>query len=1001
MAILSVLGAQAQMAAYSVSTRVVGEPGPPTIIDLQGYTGEDLAGLMFDAEGYILEHNDENAKGFPIGFDFRYNGQRMRYFLINSDLRIQLSPTEYISTVLHQNTITWFTTEGIHDAIGISPRFGVWGREDSQISFWLEGEEEGYHTLCVEYKNLDFSNGSGYGTEGEYCGARATVQIRLYEHDSNIEIKVKGFQPTDPGRYNYFRIGILGLPNDFVQVQSWDGSIVSSRDNSITYNKDQYPVDGQVYTFVAPEPCITPTSSGSNLELTSTTDQISGKFTVGNGDHYIVLATPEETLYERPVNKTRYQVGDIIGNSEVIAITDKGEFTSKDGLPQGTYNVFVIAYNNMCMDGPLYCTDMLSGTIELKPEKPASLAVVNTGKNSLTLKAEDSGTQMLIAMSEVQATDQWDDPTSYGVFGTPTGTCHVGDEIEGGGKVIYVGRTKEAIYVSGLESGKVYFFRAWSTDGNGGYSTEWLDINALTVSELPWEPVLDGTPFKQPPLGWTTDGNEDYMWTIEDYNDLYIYNMISYLDGVAESWMVGPDVYLNEGSNWLSVEVGANSTPTFRTTDWVMEEGDEIAIQLSADGSNFTNILTLNKNNMPEYNDGGDIVNIWKDGEFTSFHVNFPEFAGQKVKVRLYVKRATKGYVNFKNLKIEGTLYGIVGNIPGLSWDEDLIMTQDKNDKNLYKASLDVEVTEIPVDAYEYKMRTNLNWESYQLPTYGYQYWKPETTGAHSLFFTADIATSSLSLDVRHPYEVSFDNKGSWTDVYAYVYSYDVNGNLVEYSGTWPGTEVPVSGGFFSRKWVYKFTPAQQPQYIIWNNGGGHPENGEAAEQTEEMPFVNGKTYSYFPEITSIKLPGSYNNWDAPEMMPGDYANMWETTIAVTNDAEFKLLVNGNNWIGYDDVDYNLYAPEGWIERGTDNSFKLKHSVAQKEAYYIVAYWQTPSQDIKSGWLISIEEGDPDAINSVYANAAQKKIIHNLAGQRLEKVRHGVNITNGQKVVVK
>ena len=998
-ALLSVLSAQAQMAAYSVSTRVDGEPGTPTTIDLQGFVGKDLSGIMIDANGNLEYNSVTNAKGFPIGFEFRYNGQRMTHFLIGGDLEIQLSPTQAISTDVHKYKSSWFTTSNCHDVIGISARQGIYGLEDTQFSYWLEGSEEGYRALVVEYKNVDFQG--TYNAANDYCGAKATVQIRLYEHDSNIEIKVKGFKPVNTGSYNYFRIGILGLSGDFLQVQSWDGSIVSSRDNYITYNEDQYPMDGQVYTFVAPEPCITPTSSGSNLELTSTTHQISGKFTVGNGDYYIVLATPEETLHERPVNKTRYQVGDIIGNSEVIAITSQGEFTSKEDLPQGTYNVFIIAFNNMCLDGPLYCTDMLSGTIDLKPEKPTSMALVNANKNSLTLRAEDSGRQIVIAMSEVQATDQWDVPQSYGVFGIPTGTCRVGDEIEGGGKVIYVGRTKEAIYVSGLESGKVYFFRAWSTDGNGGYSSEWLDINALTASELPWEPVLDSTPSNEPPIGWITNGNEDYVWTIRDYNDLYIYNMISSLDGVAETWMVGPDVYLNEGSNWLSVEVGANSIPTHWTADWVMEEGDEIAIQLSADGSNFTNILTLNKYNMPEYNNEGSVVNIWKNGEFTLFRVNFTEFAGQKVKVRLYVKRATKGYVNFKNLKIEGTLYGIVGNIPGLSWDDDLIMTQDKNDKNLYKASLDVEVTEIPADAYEYKMRTNMNWESYQLPTYGYQNWKPETTGSHRLFFTANIATNTLSLDVRHPYEVSFKNEGNWTDVYAYAYSYDENGNLVEYSGAWPGTEVLVSGGFFNRRWIYNFTPEQEPQYIIWNNGGGHSEYGEAAEQTEEMIFVNGKKYSYYPEITSVKLPGSHNSWNAPEMMPienNEYA--WETTIIVTQDTEFKLKVNGNYWIGYDEI-HTIEAPEGWIERGTYDRFNLKHSVAQKGAYRFIAYWMIPSNDVNSGWLIAIEEGDPDAINSVYADDAQMKIIHNLAGQRIEEARHGVNIMDGQKVVVK
>lgn len=998
MAVLAVLGAQAQMIAYSVSTRVEGEPEPPTFIDLQGTTGTDLSGRIIDAEGNIEDGPAQNAEGFPIGFDFRYNGQRMRYFLIGSDLEVQLSPTKYISTEVHRNKGYWFTTTGIHDVIGMSPRQGVYGLEDTQISFWLEGEMDGYRVLCIEYKNIDFQT-TWSGVE-DYCGSKATIQYRLYEHDGNIEMKVKGFQPVDTGTYNFFRIGLLGLSNDFVQMQSWDGNIVSSRDNTISYSPDSYPIDGQVYTFVAPEPCITPTSSGSNLELTSTSHQISGKFTVGNGDHYIVLATPEETISEHPANKTMYEVGDIIGNAEVIAIIDQGEFTGREGLSQGTYSVFIFAFNNLCMDGPLYSTDALFGTIALKPGKPTSLALANADKSSLTLKAEDCDIQMIIAMSEVQGIDEYDQFLSHGVFGEPVGIYQVGDEIEGGGKVVYVGRTNEAINIYGLEAGKAYFFRAWSTDGSGNYSSDWLDANAVTAAELPWELNLSTIPIGELPIGWTADENGNGIWSHDERNG-YIYNQANRAssDEPAECWLQTPDIYLNENSNWLSIEIGANAIPVRFATDWSMDDGDEIAIQLTTDGNTYTDILILNKYNMPEFTDESGTVNIWKNGEFTAFTVNFAEYAGQKVKVRLYIKRQSKGQVQFRNFRIDGTIYGIVGNIPGLSWYEDLFMTQDKNDKNLYKASLEVEVTEIPANDYEYKMRSNMNWESYQLPQEGYQYWKPETTGSHKLFFTADIATQTLTLDVHHPYEVRFKNEANWTDVYAYTFGYDGNGNLIEYSGAWPGTFVPSSFSMMSRKWIYNFTAEQEPQYIIWNNGAGHPEDGEAAEQTVEQPFVDGKTYSYLPEITSIKLPGSYNNWDAPEMTPSGYDNLWETTIGVTDDTEFMLLVNGNNWIGYDDL--TIDDPNGWLERGDEDCILLKHNVVQKEAYYIVAYWMNPSADVKSGWLIAIEEGDPDTINSVRANAAQKKIVHNLAGQRLDKIRRGVNIVNGQKVAKK
>lgn len=1003
LAFMAVLAAQAQMIAYQVMTNVQGQPGQPTVLDLQGNTGKDLSGLMIDADGNMEFNSVEDAKGFPIGFDFRYNGQKMKYFLIGTDLEVQLSPTETISTEIHKNLITGFTTDGIHDVIGMFPRNGVWGLDDTQISYWLEGNE-GYRALVIEYKNLDFGNGGGWGTEGEVCGAKATIQYRLYEQSGNIEIKVKGMEPTDPGNYNFFRIGILGDSNDFVQIQSWDGSVVSARDNSISYKKDQYPVDGQVYTFVAPEPCYKPTSSGSNLEMTSTTDQITGKFIAGNGDHYIVLATTDEALSERPADMTKYKADDVIGNAKVIAVTSTNEFYGAQGMAQGTYNVFVISFNSACMDGPLYSTECIMGTITLKPAKPAALAVEDADKNTMKLSATDSGAQMVIAMTDVQALSQWDEPLGVGLFGEPTGNYNVGDAIEGGGKVVYVGNTSDAINVSELAAGKVYFFRAWSTDGNGGYSSEWLDVNVVTAAELPWEPVLEGASPSEPPLGWTTDGNEDYMWAVEDYNDLYIYNKVNYVEGTAETWMEGPAVYLNEGSNWLTVDIGAYSIPIRFAADWEMAEGDEIAIQLTTDGSEYKNILTLNKDNMPEYTDeeSGETINIWKNGEFTNFRVNFSEYAGQKVKVRLYVKRATKGQVNFRNLKIEGTLYGIVGNIPGLTWDNDLFMTQDKDNKNIYTASLDVDITEEVTEPYEFKLRTNQSWDGYQLPKDNSNYlWKPTDADNYRLVFTADIAADMLSLSVQRPYEVSFDNKGGWSNVYAYTWIEDETGNVIaEPSGAWPGTKVEVSGGFFNRSWTYNFTAESRPQYIIWNNGGG--DEWEEADQTDDLPFVNGKKYSYFPEITSVQLPASWNNWNSPELEAGDYANMWDTTIALNDDGEFKLLVNGN-WLGYSDV--TIEAPEGWVVEGSENgNMKLMHSVAQKDAYYIVAFWQTPGPDVKEGWLVAVEEGDPSnittSVRSANANAIQQKI-YNLSGQRLDNTQRGVNIINGKKFTVK
>lgn len=1004
MAFLAVLAAQAQMIAYSVSTNVVGEPGEPTVVDLQGTVGADLEGTMFDADGNMeIGSVVEDAKGFPIGFEFHYNSQKMTHFLIGGGGIIQLSPTEIISTTAHKGGNSLFTTNGYHDVIGIVARNGFYGLEDTEISYWLEGQE-GYRALCIQYKNVDFK--AGFSSDNEYCGAKATIQYRLYEKTGNIEIKVKGFKPASTGNYNFMRIGILGDSKDFVQVRAWDGSVYSASDGSISYTTDSYPQDGTVYTFVAPEPCVSPIVAPTDLVLTSTTTQITGTFTVTQGDHFLVLATTEDALSEKPADGKKYAVGDEIGNAKVIANVDGAEFNGANNMEQGTYNVFVIAYNSLCMDGPLYCNESAKATITMKPGAPAALTVTATDKDNISLKAEDSGAQMVIAMTDQVAVNQSNQILTYGVFGEPTDSYNVGDEIQGGGKVIYVGSSADAIGIGDLTAGKAYFFRAWSTDGQGGYSSEYLDVNAVTAAELPWAFDLDGAPIGEAPFGWTENETSSGIWSMNQRTG-YFYNQVNVAsaEAPAECWRETHDIYLGEGSNWLSIEIACTEIPWRFASDWTMQEGDKVAVQVTTDGVEYKDILVLDKDNMPDSNtdeETGETTTLWKNGEFHAFKVNFSEYAGQKVKVRLYIKRQSKGQVQFKNFKLDGTLYGIVGNIPGLTWDDDLFMEQDAENKNIYTATLPVTIDEVPEAAYEYKLRANQSWDGYQLPAEGNQYWTPAETGDYTLVFTADVAANTLTLSAQRPYEVSFANEGQWTTVYAYTWIEDGEGNVIaEPSGKWPGTPVEVSGGWFSRSWTYNFTSEQQPQYIIWNNGGGNPDYEEAAEQTDNLVFVNGKKYSYYPEITSVKISGSWNDWNGPEMTVTDYNDKaYQTTVnltEVTDDQEFKLVVNGE-WIGSGELaGIEGDAASAVTQGDTGSNLKL----AGGKAYDIVAFWSEPSANVKTGWILEIAEKVITDVDGVRANTAKKQTVYNVAGQRLNNTQRGVNIVNGKKVTVK
>ena len=1004
LALLAAAGMQAQMIAYSVQANVVGEPGEPTVIDLQGTTGKDLSKTVFDADGNIEFNSAEDLTGFPIGFEFRFNSQKMTHFLIGGDGEIQLSPTETISTNVHKNYSSWFTNSGCNNVIGIAPRQGFYGLEDTQISYWLEGEE-GYRALVIEYKNVDFQG--TYNAENDYCGAKATILYRLYEKNGNIEMKVSGFKPVNTGSNNFMRIGILGDSNDFVEVQSWDGSIYSASDKTISYSPESYPQDGTVYTFVAPEPCVAPFVAPSTIELTSTTTQISGTFEAVTADKYIVLATTEEALSERPADMTKYQAGDEIGNAKVIAVVDGGEFTSPNNMTidQGTYNVFIIPFNSLCMDGPLYCNGFGKATITMKPGAPADLTLSDVDKNTISFSTTSNGATVMIAITDEPGLNPSDQLMPYGEFGTPAGNYEVGAEIDGGGKVVYVGGTTDApVAINDLSAGTAYFFRAWSTDGNGGYSSEYLDAIATTAAELPWEFDISGAPIGEPPYGWTESETTGGVWSMNERNGFF-YNQVNTASEAApaECWRETSDIYLGEGSNWMSIDIAATEIPIRFATDWTMKEGDLVAIQVTTDGVEYKDILTLNKDNMPAYTDeeSGETTNIWKNGQFNSFKVNFSDYAGQKVRVRLYIKRQSKGQVQFKNFKLDGTLYGIVGNIPGLTWDDDLFMVQDKDNKNIYTATLNVDITEEVTEPYEFKLRTNQNWEGYQLPTDNSNYlWKPTEAGQYTLVFTADIAANTLEMSVQRPYQVSFKNEANWTNVYAYTWIEDGEGNVIaEPSGAWPGTKVEGVFNMMSRKFIYDFSAEQKPQYIIWNNGGGYEEYGEEPAQTENLEFVNGKEYSIYPEITSVKISGTWNGWDGPEMEAIEYANnAYYTTIdltKLTEDQEFKLVVNGK-WIGYGEL--TLTDDGNFVSEGSENgNFKIKGGTG----YDIVAFWQQPGANVKEGWSIEVVENTTVGLYDARAYAAQKNTIHNLKGQQLQQTQHGVNIVNGKKITVK
>ncbi|WP_338732831.1 T9SS-dependent choice-of-anchor J family protein [Mangrovimonas cancribranchiae] len=136
----------------------------------------------------------------------------------------------------------------------------------------------------------------------------------------------------------------------YIQVEAYNSAAEDTFDIEVT----------------APEltSCITPSSQPSNLQTnTITHNSISGNFTSTTADAYLVVISESATLGATPNDETTYNTNDVLGNGIVVQADANNTFTATDLDAETTYYVFVFAYNEACLDGPLYnTTSPLNGT---------------------------------------------------------------------------------------------------------------------------------------------------------------------------------------------------------------------------------------------------------------------------------------------------------------------------------------------------------------------------------------------------------------------------------------------------------------------------------------------------------------------------------------------------------------------------------------------------------------------------------------------------------------
>lgn len=137
----------------------------------------------------------------------------------------------------------------------------------------------------------------------------------------------------------------------FIRVLAWNSAAEHSFDIEVT-------------APAPPADCETPTEAPASLAFdTVENSSISGSFTAaGDADGYLVVMSENPTLGGIPSDETMYAANDTLGNGTVLQTGSSTTFIATGLSPLTTYYFFIFAYNDECLNGPLYNTAALSGS---------------------------------------------------------------------------------------------------------------------------------------------------------------------------------------------------------------------------------------------------------------------------------------------------------------------------------------------------------------------------------------------------------------------------------------------------------------------------------------------------------------------------------------------------------------------------------------------------------------------------------------------------------------
>lgn len=452
------------------------------------------------------------GEGFPIGFDFRFGGREFNQFAINNNGYILLGKD---NVPFYGYANMFFDETGRYGSnyfyMGVAP--SMYGVAEGEISYKLEGNA-GDRRLIVQFAHIGVNEPSRL-TRGN---AIYSLQIVLFEKDGKVNINF--LEEESP--YTSFGLvcGLHGWSNDdsmLLTSSSLGNDATISSSNIATmltpgsllhWSADDVLGDGHTdpysfsFSFIPTGAKDFVCDAPDNLSI----DQHSNTIEVicdrpSNAPATAILIS-EKPILELPEQGMSYQVkndaGDYVtkfGDATLIYYSDdehpKAEFNNVK--PSTRYYIKAFGVNGY----PWYSNET-SADAEFFTSHPAPYLMQATSAkdaiNLMTMGEDD----IVIATTLERAKTQPEGVS--GIFGEPAEKCAVGDMIEGGGEIIYIGAPGDFTYENPAPNRQV-FFRAWALR-DGRISKTSINASGVTEPSMPYEPQLELYTLYEPPLNW-------------------------------------------------------------------------------------------------------------------------------------------------------------------------------------------------------------------------------------------------------------------------------------------------------------------------------------------------------------------------------------------------------------------------------------------------------------------------------------------------------------------